>query len=618
MPVANPPTRGRELAQRLHAAIDEVRRAPQTGARTLPIITGLTPQCVFTEPLENVLVTATGILVASQKVFAKNDEIVYESVDGVERKLVPLSRGQDVERSAAAILSNLMVCEHFEPGRDPVQFPPPRNFVSVLLNCDSTLPALPRIKIYSTRPVFDQDFNLLPPGWHSDSGIMVHGLMVEPIFHPAPPPGLPVLDRLPPRLRELLQGFCFRATEDAVNAVAAMLTGLLASHFIATGKALVLIDGNQPGLGKTLIARVLGVLLDGLEPRLNHYTPDDEELAKRICATLRGQQTSVIVIDNAKLRGGGAISSPFLEANSMSPWVTLRILGQSTNINRVNDFVWVLTMNETKTSPDLVSRGMPIRLMHEGDPRLRNFSGGDPVAYVTKHRIELLGELCGMVLSWNQAGQPGGSQHHRCDYWARIIGGILAVAGLPEFLGNLDEAAASFNLALDELSALAEAAYAEGGRAIFEPDISDPETLAIDTRRQPKKRDRGLLASEWETLFRKGRVEVPGLDNAKSQQAKATVIGSFLSKNVDREVPVEVLGHPGRARLVPADAGRRQTRYSFSFTWEGNPPPPQARFVGGPHDPSGLPGREPRDPNRPRQSIRPGRDTGDLEPEEPE
>ena len=41
------------------------------------------------------------------------------------------------------------------------------------------------------------------------------------------------------------------------------------------------------------------------------------------------------------------------------------------------------------------------------------------------------------------------------------------MAGLPEFLANLDEAAAAFNQALDQLAALAEAVAAAGDPALI-------------------------------------------------------------------------------------------------------------------------------------------------------
>ena len=455
-------SRGQDLADRLFAACGLAENAPLPGARDLPALTGLTQDCAYLQPLENVAARARKILVDSGMVYVYGDSVVLEMGEPPDQSLVPLARGHKLESYTPALLANVFVCEHAKSVQGAVQFAPPTPFVGVLLNSTPTLKALPRIRIYATRVVFDEQFLLHGSGWHPESGILVHGPSIEPVIPAALAPELPLLERLPPHLRTLLGDFCFRSPADLVNAVGAMLTGLLVSSFVSPGKAVVLLDGNQPGLGKTLLARVIGVLLDGLDPQLIHYTPDDEELAKRICATLRGSPQSLLLIDNAKVKAGSAVSSPVIEANSMAPQVSLRILGQSSNYVRPNDLLWFLTMNDTRTSPDLVSRGLPIRFWYDGDPGARNFGGRDPVAYATEHRTELLGELAGMVLGWNQAGRPPGPRPHRCGYWAQVVGGVLQSAGLPEFLANLDEAAATFNAALDELAALAETVAAAG------------------------------------------------------------------------------------------------------------------------------------------------------------
>jgi hypothetical protein len=463
-------SRGRDLAQRLRDGRAQAGQAPLPGARDLPVLTGLTPQPIFLDPLENVRDRATQLLVGSGRVYAYGDDIVYERIDGPVRSLVPLTRGRVVERSAAAIMANLVVCELAAPDKTPVQFIPPRPFVELLLSSAPTRLALPQILVYATRPVFDAEFNLLGPGWHPGPGVLIHGPDVEPILPPVVTPDRPVHERLPHHLGALLGDFCFAALADLVNAIAAMLTGLLMVLFVSVGKAVALLDGNQPGVGKTLLVRVTGIVLDGIDPELIHYTPDDEELAKRICATLRGSAQSVLLIDNAKVKAGGSVSSPVIEANSMAAKISLRILGVSANYVRPNDLLWFLTMNDTKTSPDLVSRGLPIRFTYEGNPRERDFQGRDPLAYAREHRTEILGELMGMVMLWNQAGRPEGSRRHRCDRWARVIGGILLSAGFPEFLGNLDEAASSFNVALDELAALAEVAVTSAPNVIVTID----------------------------------------------------------------------------------------------------------------------------------------------------
>ena len=244
---------------------------------------------------------------------------------------------------------------------------------------------------------------------------------------------------------------------------------------MVASKAVVLIDGNQPGLGKTWLARIIGILLDGIDPQLIHFTPDDEELAKRICATLRGGPQSVLLIDNAKVRGGGAISSPVLEANSMAPQISLRILGQSANYTRPNDLLWVLTMNDTKTSarPGVARAADPVLLRRRPPPpRLRGPrpDRATPASIAPRSWASWSG--------WSSAGTSSGGPRGRRSTAAatgrEVVGGILQTAGLPEFLANLDEAAAAFNQALDQLAALAEAVAAAGDPALV-TILNDPE-----------------------------------------------------------------------------------------------------------------------------------------------
>ena len=474
MSTINPPSPGKDLAQRLREACAQATQAALPGARQLPILTGLTQKCLFVEPLENVLARGRQILVQGGRVYSYGDEIMYEVGEGPDKALVPLTRGRKVEPWAASLLANELVCQHHNADGEPLQFAPPGPLIGVLLNSAPTLEALPVVRIHANRPVFDEQFVLRGPGWHPETGFLVHGPDIDPVLTPPADPGLPVHQRLPHHLRTLLGDFCFKAEADWANAVGTLLTGLLLACFVIATKAVVLLDGNQPGVGKTWLARVIGIILDGIDPQLIHFTPDDEELAKRICATLRGSPQSVLLIDNAKVRSGGAISSPVLEANSMAAQISLRILGKSANYTRPNDLLWFLTMNDTKTSPDLTSRGLPIRFRYDGDPRQRDFKGRDPIRYAREYRAEILGELMGMVVRWNQLGRPAGPQKHRCSYWAEVVGGILHTAGLPEFLTNLDEAAAAFNQALDQLAALAEAVAAASDPALI-TFLNNPE-----------------------------------------------------------------------------------------------------------------------------------------------
>ena len=367
-----------------------------------------------------------------------------------------------------------------------MQFPPPARLVELLLNHQPTLNRLPKILVYATRPIFDEDFRFRPPGWHPDVGYLIHGPEVEPVLPERSTAAASVLERLPPRLRELLRDFCFKSDVDLINAVGVLLTGTLVSLFVRPGKALILIDGNRPGIGKTLLAKVTGVALDGADPEVTRYTPDDEELQKVICTNLRGKPTSIVLIDNAKTQAGREISSPVIEAYSTAPQISLRILGQSMNYTRPNDLVWFLTMNRTKASADIVSRGLPIRFHFDGNPESREFHGRDALEFALRHRLEILGELAGLVINWNQQGRPRGEQSHRLVYWASTIGGILDANGLPGFLANVNDAAIEFNSSLDGLAAIAEAAM----------QMNSP--IMSDNAKGPPA---GMTASELETIF---------------------------------------------------------------------------------------------------------------------
>lgn len=464
---------GEDLADQLFHALAAMEFVPLEGVRDLPVIKGVTRGAGFIGLQENVLMHLIGVLQESARVYLYGDQVVFETdrIDGAGRRLVTLRSGNVVEPAAEYQLANVLVCEHQRK-----QFPPPAWLVQTLLAAETLSPRLPRINAYAQRPLFDSNFVLRGPGWHADAGILIHGPVIEPTIFMPPTATASAMSRLPIHLQTLLGGFCFRTDSDVANVVALLITGLLVNHFVATGKPIGLFDGNQPGTGKTLLVRVLGLVLDGMEPAMLFYTPDDEELQKRMCAKLRERPSSVLLIDNAKMVGGAAISSPVIESLSVSPEVSIRILGVSATYTRPNDLLWTLTMNDTRTSPDLVSRGLPIQLFYEGRVEDRVFCGPDPIAYASQHRLDILGELAGMVVRWAQMGRPDGSRSHRLQHWARTVGGIMEVAGLPEFLDNAQEAAAAFNSASDELAALAEAVVADAGPFMIDGEDSEEST----------------------------------------------------------------------------------------------------------------------------------------------
>ena len=268
-------TPGSDLAEQLFACLGQVKNIPMAGTRQLPVLEGVSTHG-FDGPQENALARLAEILAESERVFRYGNTIVLQTdrLDAGGKCLQVLRDGATIPPGAADWLANVFVC-----GGEAGQCPPFAWLVNVALRSETIWPVLPQIRVYANRPLFSEDYSLCGPGWHPDTGILVHGESVDPIMIPVPT--APGPDRIPPKLRKLLDGFCFRTLADRVNAVALLLTGLLVNHFIGPGKPIWLIDGNQPGTGKTLLVRTNGMVLDGVEPRVLHYTPDDEELQKR-------------------------------------------------------------------------------------------------------------------------------------------------------------------------------------------------------------------------------------------------------------------------------------------------------------------------------------------------
>ena len=78
----------------------------------------------------------------------------------------------------------------------------------------------------------------------------------------------------------------------------------------------------------------------------------------------------------------------------------------------------------------------------------------------------------------------------------------------------------------------------------------------------------GLPPGQWEGHFRTAGVLVEELDGARSAQARATILGNFLSQNQGREVPIQVGDRSGRARLCVAGGDGKPRRYYFAIAWD--------------------------------------------------
>lgn len=386
-----------------------------------------------TTPVRNTLVQITDVLVAAKDCFMRCDQLVVIHRDNITSILSP---------PELAGLLNQHVEFYYLDEEGGEYRPLTAPYANTWLNQRLERARMPQIKLFTRNPVFTEDWRLLAPGFDAQSGIYYAGENVEPRE------GTSHLDTL-------LQDFCFKSPADRTNYLGMLLTAVLIPHFIGA-KPAALFNGNQPGLGKTILAQVIAILRDGHPTETASFNPNDEEFEKRLGAIVRRGVTTII-IDNAKGQGRKPrIESACLERSITDAVLSFRLLGKSQEIRAENSHIFCITANTTDVGPDIVTRSVVMNLVYEGDPKRRKFHLADPEGYAQKHRVELLGELVGMVKRWKAAGRPLANVDTRFNKrgWGNIVGGILQTNGDPDFLGNAEEAAVQLDETRREFSEL--------------------------------------------------------------------------------------------------------------------------------------------------------------------
>jgi hypothetical protein len=107
-----------------------------------------------------------------------------------------------------------------------------------------------------------------------------------------------------------------------------------------------------------------------------------------------------------------------------------------------NKAMWMLTGNNPRLARDIARRSIRIRI----DPKVdrawtRTSFKHDPISSWTRaHRNELVRAALVLVQAWLAAGRPlSRARLGSFEHWAMVMGGVLEVADVDGFLGNLDE-----------------------------------------------------------------------------------------------------------------------------------------------------------------------------------
>jgi hypothetical protein len=374
-------------------------------------------------------------------------------------------------------------------------------------------------------PVFGRDGSLqLTAGYHAASRnyYLPAGFTVPAI--PEEPSTEEVARARSLLLEELLGDFPFLTDSDRAHAIALSLS-LYVRNMIEGPSPLHLFDKPTPGTGATLLCNVLtGPAIGRPLPAMSEGG-DDDEYRKRITAMLRNSP-SVVLIDNVrKPLDSGALAS----AITSVVWED-RLLRHNRTVRLPVRSAWIATGNNVVLSNEMARRTVRSHLDAKTErpwlERERQYRHPDLMGWVTKNRSELAWANLVLIQAWIAAGQPKGSKKlGMFEQWSEVLGGMLEVAGIPGFLGNLTE--------------------------LY--DESDAESDAF----------REFLEDWWKIINLRNKAVgvVDLLPTAQgcldlgvgTEQAQRIRLGKFLARNRDRQF--------GPLRLERAD------RYQGSWQW---------------------------------------------------
>lgn len=360
---------------------------------------------------------------------------------GVPSWIVPDDEGRPMaaalgEERLRYMLARLANWRRIGRSNEFVPAAPPTGLVKSLLATPD--PALPVLAGIVATPVFGRNGSLLTePGYHAEAKLLYHP---EPGFQLPSIPGRPKKDDIAQAsaliLDDLLGDFPFVSDSERAHAVALLLLGFVRA-MIDGPTPLHLIEKPEAGTGAGLMIDIIATIVTGRAVSVMTASDNDEEWRKRITAKLR-QMPAMAVIDNIN----SEIDSAALAAALTAPFWEDRILGVSEIVRIPIRCVWVATGNNPQFSREIARRIVRIRLDAKRDrPWLRSgFRHPDLMSWVRANRPRLVAACLLLGTAWIAAGKPAGVKNiGSFEAWSRIIGGILDVAGVDGFLGNLDE-----------------------------------------------------------------------------------------------------------------------------------------------------------------------------------
>jgi phage/plasmid primase-like uncharacterized protein len=313
-------------------------------------------------------------------------------------------------------------------------FPPMPIVRNVLATPNPPLPALRRI---IEVPVFAADGRLyMTPGYNPASELYYQpprGFRIPQV--PASPNKQNIANARE-LILEMIRDFPFVGDAERAHAIAALLLPFV-RQLIDGPTPLHLFEKPSPGTGATLLIQALAYVSIGRDPAMMTEGRDEDEWRKRITSKMAAGH-AFILIDNLRRRLDSAALSSAITATT---WEDRR-LGATEIISFPVNCTWLSSGNNPALSLEMARRSIRIRLDAKVDrPWLReSFTHSDLLTWVANERAHLIWSALVLAQAWIANGRPSssGKRLGMFEKWSDVIGGILHVAGIPGFLGNLD------------------------------------------------------------------------------------------------------------------------------------------------------------------------------------
>ena len=359
--------------------------------------------------------------------------------------IVRIERDDDARpffREVGASLLRYELAEHIEFLADKtiqnvsveVPVPPPTILVGNLLATPT--PPLPRCRRIVTTPVFAANGRLVDqPGYDAHALLFYEapaGFSLPPIF---PRPTAQDVAAAVKTLTEPFDEFPFKDREIGLaNTLGAVLTSF-ARDLIEGPTPLNLFMKSTPGVGSTLMVQAIGIITTGTAPAMTAPAQDDAEWRKKITSMLI-KAPQVVVLDNLRKIDSTALSTV------LTAWPTWddRLLGTNEDVKLPVRCAWLGTGNNIRLTTEQFRRTVRIELEALSErPWLSGikYRHVPLLPWVTAERVRLVAAALTLVRAWIAAGKPAGAATlGTYESWAAVVGGILAVADVPGFLGN--------------------------------------------------------------------------------------------------------------------------------------------------------------------------------------